>query len=816
MKRAVIICLCVVSIFACKETGETKVQGEIQGTKIDSLLMQLDMTMPDYDLINASFDTSKKEDPIDVYLFSARRYMYTDFYRANNNAMLAIGKSVNGNFMQFWMKDSEDVFQGVRRVKRGIAGVLIVAKLYFIAGEYDRSIMMLDELKQMEPLFLNKDSVLTSRYIVAKLKALNHSEGKRKEFDEFYADYYKPDRIIRTDMIDFELDSIKDKQHTAESIKKYRKTADLLKNARSYDSLHVRAMILNELAKELLYDEINEQENKYVPTTDTGRIREACELFCETSILDFRLDINEVGALVNMSYALLLLEKNDEAIHYAIEASKRLTKYGKTDNQKPFLSLLNKLGTVIKDKGITEKLAEDGSPEDVGAIIIAILGEKSVGAELIEAERTKNRLVTVSLILVFALMTIIGVSIFTLKYRKQNLKLKQQEGDLRMKQQELQRNKVELEGKNKALKESRKRAKEAYDTLNEQTGRNREFLVASTKVGLFYLIVNAQDGSFENESRELTKYLNIEKRKGIYKWDDFSESHFGKTFDEIQTQLKKQIVFVWETDTGKNGAKFSIFRYKDKIYGFGIKTHTVKDEEKERLAQHKIEIAKTIAHQLRTPMGIIRNYTGLLQKYYNSPKVSKEKRNEYFEAINNSINRMSGIINMMLELEKLDDIKSVRPRERNIYDFSRQTYESFTSLTDMESHSCTFNAEEACREYTADIDEDVLGQILDVLLSNARKYTPQGKKISFALSCCEDYFTISIKDEGIGIPGNFARSGFKKFQRADNVSTDKGLGIGLFTAEKLIKAHRGMLHLVSEIDKGTEAVITIPKKHESL
>lgn len=110
-------------------------------------------------------------------------------------------------------------------------------------------------------------------------------------------------------------------------------------------------------------------------------------------------------------------------------------------------------------------------------------------------------------------------------------------------------------------------------------------------------------------------------------------------------------------------------------------------------------------------------------------------------------------------------------------------------------------------------DKDKMSQVIVNLLSNALKYTPEGGKVEVNVKGAEDITEISIKDSGNGIPPEDLPYIFERFYRADKSRNrlTGGAGIGLTITKSIIEAHKGRIEVQSELEKGTEFTVSLPK-----
>jgi signal transduction histidine kinase len=110
----------------------------------------------------------------------------------------------------------------------------------------------------------------------------------------------------------------------------------------------------------------------------------------------------------------------------------------------------------------------------------------------------------------------------------------------------------------------------------------------------------------------------------------------------------------------------------------------------------------------------------------------------------------------------------------------------------------------------ADVDENLLRQILTNLLSNAIKYSPQGSTVQFSLIQQDDKAIFKIQDFGMGIPPKEQTQLFESFYRATNVNNMQGTGIGLAIVKNCVELHGGDIRVESAVGVGTTFTVTLP------
>jgi signal transduction histidine kinase len=108
------------------------------------------------------------------------------------------------------------------------------------------------------------------------------------------------------------------------------------------------------------------------------------------------------------------------------------------------------------------------------------------------------------------------------------------------------------------------------------------------------------------------------------------------------------------------------------------------------------------------------------------------------------------------------------------------------------------------------MDEKLLRQIMNNLLTNAAKYSPEGSTVTFNLNCDGEYAVFTIQDQGIGIPAKDQERMYETFHRASNVGTIQGTGLGLAITKKAVEKHQGVITFESKVNQGTTFTVHLP------
>lgn len=256
-----------------------------------------------------------------------------------------------------------------------------------------------------------------------------------------------------------------------------------------------------------------------------------------------------------------------------------------------------------------------------------------------------------------------------------------------------------------------------------------------------------------------------------------------------------------------------------------IKETNLKLEKLERL---KSEFISIVSHELRTPLTSIKNSLDILL----SGKCGEinEAGNKFLDMAKRNVQRLSGIINDLLDLSKIEAGKmDFHFKNINIHQVIEYVKSTISILA--KEKGLILNVEEAENLPEIYADSQRLEQVLTNLVSNAIKFTPEGKSITITSELKNasditvhpyfqeeinrlkgDYIVVSVKDEGIGIAEKDLLRAFDKFAQIENSLSRKvgGSGLGLPIAKQLLDAHNGAIWCDSTLEKGSDFSFAIP------
>ncbi len=215
------------------------------------------------------------------------------------------------------------------------------------------------------------------------------------------------------------------------------------------------------------------------------------------------------------------------------------------------------------------------------------------------------------------------------------------------------------------------------------------------------------------------------------------------------------------------------------------------------------------SHELRTPLTTLRGYTELLQRRAAREGRADERDQRITRLLHQQSIRLGKLIDMLLDVSRIE--LGQLSLERVPVDLCQMVRQRVSELREtVERH--TLHLE--CEEKDMIVEGDVLRleSVIQNLLDNAVKYSPEGGTIHVKLTTNQDKAILSISDEGIGIPAEAVPLLFKRFYRALNATDEHygGLGLGLFIVKETLALHGGTVSVTSEEGKGSTFVISLP------
>ena len=226
------------------------------------------------------------------------------------------------------------------------------------------------------------------------------------------------------------------------------------------------------------------------------------------------------------------------------------------------------------------------------------------------------------------------------------------------------------------------------------------------------------------------------------------------------------------------------------------------------LAKLKSDFVSNVSHELRTPLALIRLYAETLELGRIS---SSGKQQEYYEIIRKESERLTSLINNILDFSRIESGKKEYSfRETNVADLVRSTLESYRF--EIEQNGFQFEQKIDNDVPPLWVDREAIARSLLNLVNNAVKYSANEKYLGVRLYRHTSGVNLEVVDRGIGIPAKEQVKIFEKFYRVGDplVHNTKGSGLGLSLVQHIVKAHGGEVAVESAPGKGSKFIITLP------
>jgi two-component system, OmpR family, sensor histidine kinase VicK len=312
------------------------------------------------------------------------------------------------------------------------------------------------------------------------------------------------------------------------------------------------------------------------------------------------------------------------------------------------------------------------------------------------------------------------------------------------------------------------------------------------------ILINEPAAKMLNVSRETVLSYPIVKLLGLE----------GKyTFEDLLEE-RDSIILDYSTpeDPYILRANFSIIQ-KETGFVNGLITVLHDITEQEKIDRERREFVANVSHELRTPLTTMRSY---LEALAEGAWRDEEIAPRFLEVTQNETERMIRLVNDLLQLSKMDS-KDYR-LNKDWVDFTQFFHRIIDRFELTKERHITFKRELPNKAMFVEIDEDKITQVIDNIISNALKYSPEGGQITFKVKELENFLEVSISDEGMGIPKENLEKIFERFYRVDKARSRKmgGTGLGLAIAKEMVVAHGGQIWATSVEGEGTTIYFTLP------
>lgn len=224
----------------------------------------------------------------------------------------------------------------------------------------------------------------------------------------------------------------------------------------------------------------------------------------------------------------------------------------------------------------------------------------------------------------------------------------------------------------------------------------------------------------------------------------------------------------------------------------------------------KTAFVSTVSHELRTPMTSIQGFIKTLLDDPEEEYYDKGMRREFYTIIDTECERLKRLINDLLNVSRIERGVALEMnfQPMNLAELIDKVIKIQSGYTS--KHELKTDIQPGLPEIVADVDK--IDQVLTNLVNNAIKYSPDGGTITVSATYDDQFVTVSVSDQGLGIPKDQLHKIFQKFQRVDTNDRRSipGTGIGLFLVKDFVERHGGKIWVESEYGKGSTFSFRLP------
>lgn len=252
------------------------------------------------------------------------------------------------------------------------------------------------------------------------------------------------------------------------------------------------------------------------------------------------------------------------------------------------------------------------------------------------------------------------------------------------------------------------------------------------------------------------------------------------------------------------------------ISGLVAVLHDTTEQDKEE--RERRLFVSNVSHELRTPLTSVKSYLEALDDGALSEPVAPD----FVKVSLNETNRMMRMVTDLLSLSRIDNETSQLDIELTNFTafitFILNRFDKIKSQSQEDTKKYELIREYPITPIWVEIDTDKMTQVIDNILNNAIKYSPDGGKIKVGMKTTDAQLIISISDEGLGVPKKDLPRIFDRFYRVDKARSraQGGTGLGLAIAKEIVKQHKGFIWAKSEYGKGSTFTIVLPYDKDAI
>ncbi len=313
-------------------------------------------------------------------------------------------------------------------------------------------------------------------------------------------------------------------------------------------------------------------------------------------------------------------------------------------------------------------------------------------------------------------------------------------------------------------------------------------VVHMNKAAMRLLNITSSDDSFDKISEKLNISLDFDKIMYLPNYTTF----------EVKTSVDENALNI----------VFAPF-FSDRLTPMGVIMMIRNITENVRLDNMRKEFVANVSHELKTPLTSIKGYSETMM----NGDLTYQEVIKFSKVINQEANRMGRLVSDLLQLSRFD-YKRVNWKKMlfPINDLVLKVCEKMRFEAEEKNHTLECICSDKLPSVYA--DKDAIEQVVMNILSNSIKYTKDGGNIRVYVGVINESVYIKVVDNGMGIPEKDLNRIFERFYRVDKTRSRKmgGTGLGLSIVKEIIEGMDGTIDIKSQVNQGTEVVVTLPTK----
>ncbi|GAA0105635.1 HAMP domain-containing sensor histidine kinase [Paraclostridium sordellii] len=232
--------------------------------------------------------------------------------------------------------------------------------------------------------------------------------------------------------------------------------------------------------------------------------------------------------------------------------------------------------------------------------------------------------------------------------------------------------------------------------------------------------------------------------------------------------------------------------------------------ERVRLENMRSDFVANVTHELKTPLTSI---SGFVETLRINENIDHKTRDRFLGIIENESDRLKRLIDDILLLSFIENKDTISYEKIDISNLFKEIYELTINYAKSKNIELRYKIEN--EDIVINSNRDYIKQIFLNLIDNAIKYTPDGGFVETSVYQNDENIFINIKDNGIGISKEDTSRVFERFYRVDKARSRDvgGTGLGLAIVKHIVKSLNGTIDIKSELNVGTEFIVSIPKKN---